>query len=226
MARALGFKSKNEQVYDHLHSLILQGELRPGSRLVIDHLARSLGVSQIPIREALYRLQAGGFVTLEPHVGARVTELRADEVREVFMVLEAVEVISARAACEQLTDDDLARLERQVLEMGALVADAEAWSRRNKELHAFIASHARTGLVARVLEAALDHWDRLRRQYLDEVFAHRISRAQRDHVALLLALRRRDQDLVEHTVRDHNRAALAAYSDYLLARGHLADVPP
>ncbi len=77
-------KSKNEQVYDYLHERIIRCEIAPGSRLVVDHLARELGVSQIPIREAIFRLEADGFVRTQPHVGATVTELHAGTVREVF----------------------------------------------------------------------------------------------------------------------------------------------
>jgi DNA-binding GntR family transcriptional regulator len=219
------FKSKNEQVYDYVHALILDGQLEPGSRLVIDHLAEQLGVSQIPIREALFRLEAAGFVTLEAHVGARVTELHAKDVREVFQVLEAMEIITSRAACERLTNDDLAWLERFVAAMGASTRDAETWSLRNKQLHHFIGERSGTGLAARVLDIALDHWDRLRRHFLDEVFSRRIPEAQQDHLALLAALKRRDPAAIEHSLREHNRAALAAYTEHLEARGHLARAP-
>lgn len=219
------FKSKNEQVYDHLRSLILEGRLAPGSRLVIDRLAERLGVSQIPIREALYRLEASGFVTLEAHVGARVTELHANEVREVFEVLEAMEIITAQAACERLADDDLSWLERHVAVMSALTRDAEAWSIHNKELHLFIGERSGAALAARVLETALDHWDRLRRHFLEEVFWQRIPTAQREHLALLAALERREPAAVKRSLQRHNHAALAAYTDYLRARGHLDEAP-
>lgn len=219
------FKSKNEQVYDHLHSLILEGRLVPGSRLVIDRLAERLGVSQIPIREALYRLEAAGFVMLEAHVGARVTELHANEVREVFQVLEAMELITAQVACERLVDDDLAWLERHVAAMGALTLDADAWSLRNKELHLFIGERSGAALAARVLETALDHWDRLRRHFLEEVFSRRIPTAQREHLTLLAALERREPAAVKRSLQQHNRAALAAYTDHLRARGHLDEAP-
>lgn len=221
MARAPVFKSKNEQVYEHLRAMILGGQLEPGSRLVIDHLAESLGVSQIPIREALFRLEAGGFVTLEPHIGARVAELHAKEVREVFQVLEAMEVITGTAACARLTVADLAWLERHVKAMEADLAEPEAWSEGNKRLHLFLGERAGMLLALRVLDSALDHWDRLRRHYLHDVFAHRIPLAQREHVTLLAALARRDEAAVERTLRDHNRAALAAYADHLRAEGHL-----
>ena len=63
-------RSKNELVYISLKTAIIQGELEPGSRLVIDELANKLGVSQIPVREALRQLEADGFVSIKPQITA------------------------------------------------------------------------------------------------------------------------------------------------------------
>ncbi len=73
----IAFRSKKEAVYDTLRNAILQGDLKPGARLVIDKLAAELGVSQIPIREALQQLEGEGFVTIEPYVGVTVSDLQA-----------------------------------------------------------------------------------------------------------------------------------------------------
>jgi DNA-binding GntR family transcriptional regulator len=219
------FKSKYEQVYDHMQALILDGRLEPGSRLVIDHLAAQLGVSQNPIREALFRLEAAGFVTHEAHIGAHVTELHANQVREVFRVLEAMEIITSQAACDRLSEDDLVWLERHIAAMAGSTHDAEAWSAGNKQLHRYIGERSDSALAARVLETALDHWDRLRRHFLDEVFSRRIPVAQKEHLALFAALKRRDPAEVERALREHNQAALAAYAEHLKAQGHLDGAP-
>ena len=78
------FKSKNEAVYDALRQAIIHGEYEPGSRLVIDDLAATMGVSQIPIREALRQLEADGFITIEPYVGATLTDINANFIFEIF----------------------------------------------------------------------------------------------------------------------------------------------
>ena len=85
------FRSKNEVVYDLLRQSIIEGEYKPGKRLVIDELAVTLGVSQSPIREAMRQLEADGFVTIEPYVGATVTKINADFIFEVFGLLESLE---------------------------------------------------------------------------------------------------------------------------------------
>src|SRR5678815_681908 len=102
---------KSQRVYESLRSAVQSGELEPGRRLVIDELARTLGVSAIPVREALHQLAADGFVTLEPYLGATVTAVEAGGVAELFELLEALEVMSARAACAGIDDARLAEIE-------------------------------------------------------------------------------------------------------------------
>ena len=95
----VGFsRSKKELVSATLRNAILNGEFAPGMRLVIDDLAKQLGVSAIPVREALQQLSADGYVIIEPYLGARVAPIEAESVVEVFSLLETMEVVSSRAA--------------------------------------------------------------------------------------------------------------------------------
>lgn len=217
-------KSKNEQVYDYLHYQILHGELAPGSKLVIDQIAEEIGMSQIPIREAIFRLEADGFITFEPHVGAKVADLKAKEISEVFQVLEAMEVISGRAACERVTDENIAWLEKMTKDMKAVMGDPNQWSLHNKEFHQYICDIAETGLVNKVLREALSHWDRLRHYYLKEVSADRVKFAQKEHEALVKALKAKDADRIEAVVRKHNQESLQAYIAHLEQTGELVNV--
>src|SRR5438067_8819367 len=86
---SVSFRSKKDATYDTLHTAIVRGDLAPGTRLVIDDLAAQIGVSPIPVREALQQLQADGFVVIEPYVGVTVTALQAGLVEEIFALLEA-----------------------------------------------------------------------------------------------------------------------------------------
>lgn len=220
-SRKYVFRSKHEQVYTYLREAILQAELPPGSRLVIDELADELGISQIPIREALRQLEADGLVTIAPYVGVTITDLHAASIGEVFALLEAMEIITSRAACQHLSDDHLGDLETLLEEMDGLVSDPDAWSARNKDLHCLIADFADTPLTRKLFGKVLDHWDRLRRYFLADVFERRIGEAQREHWQLVKTLRTRDPDQVEASVRAHNKAALNAYLAHLAESGAL-----
>jgi len=219
------FRSKNEAVYDALRQAIIQGEYEPGSRLVIDELATTLGVSQIPIREAMRQLEADGFVTIEPYVGARITEINADFIFEIFALLEAMEVICSRAAVRLMSADELRQMADLIDKMDSSADNPEQWSQENKEFHLFICDCARSSLTRKMMEKVLDHWDRLRLHYLKDVSARRIHAAQHEHKHMLQAFRRRNVDAVEGAVRQHNRNALASYLTHLQSAGYIITPP-
>lgn|SRR5690606_8208623 len=215
MAGRIVFRSKNEQIYDLLKTKILHGEIKPGEPLVIDTLAEELGVSQIPIREALRQLEATGFVHIEPYVGTRTTEIQASSIREIFALLETTEIVSGREACKLMTDADIDEVERMIQAMANMLDDPDAWSEQNKALHQYICQKANMDIVGKVLMLALDHWDRLRRYYLEDVFAQRMNQRQNEHEKMLLALRQRDPDELDHVIRTHNRESVQAYLAHL-----------
>jgi DNA-binding GntR family transcriptional regulator len=226
MFTSLKFRSKSELAYIWLRDAIVEGRLEPGSRLVIDDLAGQLGVSQIPIREALSQLQAEGFVIFKPHVGATVSELHLSLAYEIFGLLEAVEVICGRAACPLMSDEFLDELEAQLRLLDELVDDPERFSQGNARYHQAICQQAGTLLVESIVANVWLHWDRLRRRYLTAVFAQQTRIAQKEHWELLRALRARDPDQVEDISRRHNRRATEAYHRYMESQGpHTAPAP-
>jgi DNA-binding GntR family transcriptional regulator len=211
----VNFSSKNELVLDGLRSAIIRGQIRPGERIVIDELAEQMGVSQIPIREALRQLEADGFVTFKPYVGATVTEISTGLITEVFAMLESMEIVCSRVACQQMTEAELNTMESMIREMDTSVNQPDKWSQDNKALHLFVADCANMTLVRKMMQKVLDHWDRVRLYYLQDVFAHRIKIAQEEHKQILEAFRSHDPDQVERIVREHNQAGLASYTHYV-----------
>lgn len=215
------FRSKNEVVYDLLHQAIIRGDYKPGERIVIDELASRLNVSQIPIREALRQLEADGFVTSEPYVGVTVTDISADFIFEIFALLETMEVVTGRAACGRMSDEEVESLADLVQRMDTTIDDPDRWSEQNKQFHLLICEYAYTGLIQGMMRKVLDHWDRLRLHYLKDVLGQRIVTAQAEHHEIISAFRERNPDAVEAILRTHNQNALASYIGYLQSAGYL-----
>jgi DNA-binding GntR family transcriptional regulator len=212
----IGFsRSKKELVTKTLRDAILNGELIPGTRLVIEDLAKQLGVSPIPVREALQQLDADGYVAIEPYLGARVAPIEAESVAEVFSLLETMEVVSSRAACQHMSDSDFNVLQEILVKMDSLIGDPELWSQENRHFHKYICEKSGTRLVGSLMSKVLDHWDRLHRYFLRDVFARRLPQAQREHWKILKALRARDPTETEAVIREHAQASLTAYTKYL-----------
>ncbi|MCS6828749.1 MAG: GntR family transcriptional regulator [Caldilinea sp.] len=213
------FRSKPKVVYDMLREAIIRGEYKPGDRLVIDEVAAQLGVSPIPVREAVRQLEADGLIVFEPYTGATVTQLSPKLIFEIFALLEALEVICGRRAC--MTEAELEELDALVQAMDAAIDDPNAWSQLNRQFHLMICRFAQVQLIERMLEMVLDHWERLRLHYVSAVLQPRIPEAQQDHREIIAAFRRRNPEEVERLLRSHNQRALAAYIDLLTQSGHL-----
>jgi DNA-binding GntR family transcriptional regulator len=143
-----------QSVYDALIDLIVGGDLPPGQHMVETDLARQLGVSRQPIREALHRMEAEGWVDLRPSQGAFVhvpTESEVDELLDVRALLEAE---TARLAARVATSADAARL-RDICVTGEAAADADDFSgavAANNAFHTEIAAIAGNAVLAELAD--------------------------------------------------------------------------
>jgi DNA-binding GntR family transcriptional regulator len=103
-------ESSADQVAAHVRQSIMAGELRKGDRLLQDEIAEELGVSRIPVREAIIALDREGWVRFQANRGAFVTGLEADDIRDHYELRGIVLGLAARRVAETATDDELADL--------------------------------------------------------------------------------------------------------------------
>ncbi len=217
-------QTKRAIVYDALRSSIMRCELRPGQRLIIDDISRQLGVSQIPVREALQQLQTERLVVNVPHIGATVSSISPADVSEVFALMEGLESVAVEPAAARATPEFLVTLDRSVREMDEALegGDGERWAALNSELHRLIAAQARMPLLLDMTQRTLDQWDRIRRYF--NIFSKRVGHAQTQHHQIAAAFREHDIDELRRLSRDHNRDALKAYVPEIVVLG-LPDSP-
>jgi DNA-binding GntR family transcriptional regulator len=112
-----------DQVYDVLHKAIISGELPAGSRLRIRDVAEQVGTSVMPVREAIRRLEEGGFAHREPHKGAVVKGVTLEELIHVYDVRKVLEREAARLGAERITPEGCARMEAEYGFMRAAIAE-------------------------------------------------------------------------------------------------------
>jgi DNA-binding GntR family transcriptional regulator len=205
--------TKQQAIYQHLKDRILEGRLAPGQRLIIDEIAAQLGISIIPVREALQLLQAERLVEIRPHAGATVAPITPANIEEVFTILEGVEAVAARRAAKKIPPQIDARLQKVIQEMDVAEKheDVERWSALNMEFHLAISEATGMPWLREITARALGNWDRIRRYFFREGRHHRFTQAQRDHHAILIALRKGDGDEAERVLRRHNQRACRYY---------------
>jgi len=143
-----------ERVLAELRQEIIAGRLGPGDRLVERELAERLGVSRVPVREAIRALVAEGFVTFETPRRTVVRRLTRTDVTELFELREALEVFAAGRAAQRATEEGLAELSA-LLDSAAQAtrtADAEAITDINTRFHDRVLAMAGNGLLTSVME--------------------------------------------------------------------------
>ncbi|PYP60625.1 MAG: GntR family transcriptional regulator [Gemmatimonadetes bacterium] len=110
-------RSLREEVYDRLRALVNRGRLRPGKYLDLNALAREIGISRTPLRDALLRLECEGFVEIHNRRGVRVAPLSLDRIRHIYEILGALESTTLRSVATRVTAETVARMRQLNCEM-------------------------------------------------------------------------------------------------------------
>ena len=209
---------------ERLRELIIEGVLPPGTRLNERQLGQQLGVSRTPLREALRVLAAEGLVEIAPNRGAQVVRLSADDIRESFEVMSALEALSGELACRHVTDEEVAEIKALTFEMLAAHARADlpGYYRLNRQIHDRINGAARNRLLTEIYRRLNLRIQNLR--FRSNFDRDKWSRAAQDHAAMVAALEARDGAAMARVMRTHLvhkgdavlealRAAVAAGAD-------------
>ncbi|BDU78177.1 GntR family transcriptional regulator [Mesoterricola sediminis] len=137
--RPIDARPLREQVYDHLKAEIRRGAFASGSFLDLNRLARDLGVSRTPLRDALLQLEAEEFVTISPRRGVSIRTLEPRDIREIYQLVGALEAAALLAAAPGITPADLDRLRELDRGCARAVADGDpdAYREHNYAFHDF-----------------------------------------------------------------------------------------
>ena len=173
---------------EQVRERILRGDYREGAPLRQDALAAELGVSRIPVREALRQLEAEGLVTFSPHVGAVVSTLSLNEIRELFELRALLESEVLRRAVAHMHQEDLERAAAVLGEYRTAFrrGDVAAWGKLNWEFHAALLRPAGQPLTMGILQTLHNQSDRYTRLQL--TLTHGEDRAREEHSAILEAV--------------------------------------
>jgi DNA-binding GntR family transcriptional regulator len=215
----LQFKSKSQAVYELLRQRILAFHYEPGQSLSIDGLARELGISKIPIREAIKQLEAERLVEVVLHVGARVTPISVAQAEQIYPIRHALCDLGVRLAVPRLDDatlDYLDGLQRQ-MEASTRVRDTATVDRLNREFHLRIVEAAENPELYQLYRDLMHRCSRFR---AGVSLSHRRAVAvMTEHRAILAALRARDVEEAVRTSNEHDRLS----ADEIIAQMRLKD---
>ncbi|GAA3658878.1 GntR family transcriptional regulator [Microbacterium marinilacus] len=205
--------SKSERAYGWLRERIARREFGPGYRIVLAPVAQQLGMSVVPVREAIRRLEAEGLVEFARNVGARVSIVDRDEYVHSMQTLGVVEGIATALSAPALGAADLARAESVNDHLAALLDDFDpvTFTRLNQDFHAVLFEPCPN---PHLLDLVHRGWARLQ-GLRDSTFAFVPGRAHEsveEHVEILDLIRTgADPVEIEMAARQHRWRTMNAY---------------
>jgi DNA-binding GntR family transcriptional regulator len=206
------FSTKSDFAYEQVRARILSGEYEPGRVLNQAMMAGQIGISTTPLREALRRLKSEGLVELDAHRDARVTELTAEEGRDLLEVRMSLDPLAAGLAAERRGSADLREMRDALAELRPLPDDpGPADLAAHRHFHAAVYTASRNEILIGTLDALWDKADRYRRFGLQDPR----DQAERDrkaaeHQALLDRVADRDAAGAAEVMRQHIETSLGA----------------
>lgn len=207
---ARGLSVAGDRAYDAIREIIVSGRVGPGGRLREGEISLELGVSRTPVREAIRRLAAEGFVDFLPNKGALVASWSEQELADIFELRVLLESHAARRAATRITDEHIDRLEELAAAMEAhLGRPIEVTDFRiaqlNNDFHRLILEASSSRLLSTTVQGALHvalvhrTFRRYSKREMQRSFSH--------HRELIDAMRAGDGDWAESVMRSHILAA-------------------
>ena len=190
--------------YNEIRRRILDNEMPAGTMMLETELASLLEMSRTPVREALIRLANEGMVEVRPRHGMRVLPVSADDMEEIYEILTALEASAAAKIAEHgLSPEELQALRAAVNDMDKTLEadDLQAWARADERFHATLLDACRN---RRLRELVYQFWDQTYRvRMLTLRLRPRPVASNRDHLALVEAIERRDPEEAARIHRQH-----------------------
>ena len=202
----VGSRSRGERVYAALCEAIRDGRLARGERIREEELARTLGVSRTPVREALHRLEERGLVA-NSRAGLVVAELSRSQTLELYAMREILEGSAARFAAQRASDAEIAILRRLNRDFAAAADKPSVAVAVNRRFHQALYDAAHNRYLLQMLETLHDTLALLRDTTLAQ--PGRAQAAVEEHEAILAAVARRDLEAAEAAARRHIHEAQA-----------------
>jgi DNA-binding GntR family transcriptional regulator len=210
-----GAATTQEHAVDGLRRAILGGELRPGERVPQEEIADRIGVSVVPLREALRVLEGEGQVTYRPRRGYFVTELNADDLAEIYALRGVLEAQAARAVLPTLDDEAFAALEESARECAAAGAagDVAAELAANRRFHFGVLTHPEHPHLLRLIRLLWDSTEAYRALYYNS--PREREAADDAHRRIIAAARAEDADALVAELNAHRDRALRTLTEVL-----------
>ena len=194
-------RSRADLVYESLRDAISDGRIAAGERVREEEVARNLGVSRTPVREALQRLQQRGLLSFGPTRGLVVAQLSHEQVVELYAMREILEGSAARFAAQHATPEEIAVLHQLQDQLRAAEGDDLLHRNLDRRFHQAIYEAAHNRYLMQMLDSMLDSFALLHSTTLR--WPHRQRNSNEERQRIIAAIEKHDANRAEEAARDH-----------------------
>ena len=206
----------SEFIYNSLKDSIINNEFKANQRINENELVEYFKVSRTPIREAVLRLEAKGFLRIDSYRRAVVKEISYQELMEIFQVLGALDRLAISQAVDNLTAQNIKKLEDLIkkMEKYCRLDSIEKYFEFNEKFHNEIWKAVENKLLLEVLYSVRD---RMQRYTYARILAFKkpeaLEKSMKQHKALLSAIKRKDRERLKKMIVEH-RVSLLKFAPY------------
>ncbi len=190
-------------VFNTLRDAILKGDIEPGERLMELHLAKKLGVSRTPIREAIRMLEQEGLAITVPRRGAQVAKMSEKDLMDVLAIRDALDELAVVTACENITEENIEELEKAMEGFENAIGgdDVREIVEADEAFHRVIYDAADNPRLMTIIHNLKEQMYRYRYEYIKDVAEY--DTLTREHRAIVEGLKRRDGSYVKEIMHTH-----------------------
>jgi DNA-binding GntR family transcriptional regulator len=192
-----------DQAYEIIKKAIINSEFPPGEYIVEASLAKSLGISRSPLREAMVKLQEEDYLESVPDRGTRVAPIRPKYFMDLYEYRCAVESLAARKSAKNITKWDINRMEKLVKKMDQYIRknDFHSWSKNDYSFHDIIINKSDNEIVKREIKKLRDQLVRV--ALIANRFPEHIKESHKEHCMILEAMKLKSPEKLEKAVTSH-----------------------
>ena len=197
------YQPLREVVCETLRDALRRGILQPGERLMEIQLAEDLGVSRTPVREAIRKLEMEGYVIMMPRRGTYVADLSIRDINEVFEIRTSLESLASGLAAERIDEDELEKLQRLLVEIGAYIksGDMESIVRTDTEFHDLLYQASRNTRLVGIISNLREQLTRFRTTSMS--FPGRLKATLEEHRKIVEAIAQGDEKAARKAAEHH-----------------------
>ena len=197
------YQPLREVVCETLRDAVRRGILQPGERLMEIQLAEDLGVSRTPVREAIRKLEMEGYVIMMPRRGTYVADLSIRDINEVFEIRTSLESLASGLAAERINEDELEKLQRLLVEIGAYIksGDMDSIVRTDTEFHDLLYQASRNSRLVGIISNLREQLTRFRTTSMS--FPGRLKATLEEHRKIVEAIAQGDEKAARKAAEHH-----------------------